>query len=42
MYARVIALEYDDWKAWYDEQADDVEAAEEAAAEGREQQEQAG
>jgi cytochrome c oxidase subunit II len=34
MYARVIALPYDEWKAWYDKQA-----AEEAAAKGREQQE---
>jgi cytochrome c oxidase subunit 2 len=40
MYARVIGLEYDDWKAWYDKQATDVEAAEEAAAKGRAEQEQ--
>ena len=42
MYARVIGLEYDDWREWYDRQADSIEAAEEAAAEGREQQEQGG
>jgi cytochrome c oxidase subunit II len=35
MYASVVALPYDDWKAWYDRQATDLEAAEEAAAEGR-------
>ena len=40
MYARVIALDYPDWKAWYDKQADDIEAAEKAAAAGRKQQEQ--
>ena len=39
MYARVIALPYDEWKAWYDKQAEEVKAAEEAAAEGRKQQE---
>ena len=39
MYARVIALPYDEWKAWYDRQAADIKAAEEAAAEGRKQQE---
>ena len=38
MYARVIALPYDEWKAWYDRQAADIKAAEEAAAEGRKQQ----
>jgi cytochrome c oxidase subunit II len=37
MYASVIALPYDEWKAWYDRQATDLEAAEEAAAEGRQQ-----
>jgi cytochrome c oxidase subunit 2 len=42
MYARVIGLEYDDWKAWYDKQATDVEAAEKEAAEGRAEQEQGG
>jgi cytochrome c oxidase subunit 2 len=35
MYAKVIALPYDDWKAWYDRQATDIAAAEQAAAEGR-------
>jgi cytochrome c oxidase subunit II len=39
MYARVIALPYPEWRAWYDRQADAIEAAEEAAAEGREEQE---
>jgi cytochrome c oxidase subunit 2 len=39
MYASVQALEYDDWKAWYDRQARDIEAAEKAAAAGREEQE---
>jgi cytochrome c oxidase subunit 2 len=42
MYARVIALPYDEWKAWYDRQATEIEAAEKAAAEGRKQQEQEG
>jgi cytochrome c oxidase subunit 2 len=37
MYARVIALPYDEWREWYDRQAADIDAAEEAAAEGREQ-----
>jgi cytochrome c oxidase subunit 2 len=40
MYARVIALPFDDWKAWYDKQADDLAAAKQAAAQGREQQQQ--
>jgi len=35
MYARVIALPFDEWKAWYDKQAGDLEAAEQAAAAGR-------
>jgi cytochrome c oxidase subunit II len=35
MYARVIALPYDEWRAWYDRQATAIEEAEEAAAEGR-------
>jgi cytochrome c oxidase subunit II len=39
MYARVIALPYEEWRAWYDRQAEDIEAAEEAAAEGRAEQE---
>jgi cytochrome c oxidase subunit II len=37
MYARVIALPYDEWKAWYDRQATAIEEAEEAAAEGRQE-----
>ena len=40
MYASVVALPYDDWKAWYDRQAADLKAAEEAAAEGRRQLEE--
>jgi cytochrome c oxidase subunit II len=40
MYASVRALPFDEWKAWYDRQAEDITAAEEAAAEGREQLEQ--
>jgi cytochrome c oxidase subunit 2 len=39
MYASVIALPYEEWKAWYDDQAEEIEAAEEAAAQGREEQE---
>jgi cytochrome c oxidase subunit II len=35
MYARVIALPFDEWKAWYDRQSTDLEAAKEAAAAGR-------
>ena len=35
MYASVVALPYDEWKAWYDRQATDLKAAEQAAAEGR-------
>jgi cytochrome c oxidase subunit II len=37
MYASVVALPYDEWKAWYDRQAADLKAAEEAAAAGRKQ-----
>ena len=37
MYASVVALPYDDWKAWYDRQAADLKAAEAAAAAGRKQ-----
>jgi cytochrome c oxidase subunit II len=37
MYGRVIGLRYDDWRAWYDRKAQDIEAAQEAAAERREQ-----
>jgi cytochrome c oxidase subunit II len=40
MVARVIGLPYDEWKAWYDKRATDIEAAEEAAAKGRAEQEQ--
>jgi len=40
MYASVIALPYDDWKAWYDRQATDLKAAEDAAAAGRREQQQ--
>ena len=40
MYARVIALPFDEWKAWYDRQATNLEAAKEAAAEGRKRLEQ--
>jgi cytochrome c oxidase subunit II len=35
MYARVIALPFEEWQQWYDQQATDIEAAQEAAAEGR-------
>jgi cytochrome c oxidase subunit 2 len=37
MYARVIALPYEEWRAWYDRQATAIEEAEEAAAEGRQE-----
>jgi cytochrome c oxidase subunit 2 len=37
MYASVVALPFDEWREWYDRQAADLEAAEQAAAEGREQ-----
>jgi cytochrome c oxidase subunit 2 len=37
MYARVIGLPYDEWRAWYDDQATAIEEAEEAAAEGRQE-----
>jgi cytochrome c oxidase subunit II len=37
MYASVHVLPYDEWKAWYDRQATDLKAAEEAAAAGRKQ-----
>jgi cytochrome c oxidase subunit 2 len=40
MYASVVALPFDEWKAWYDRQAADLKAAEEAAAAGRKQFEQ--
>jgi cytochrome c oxidase subunit 2 len=35
MYAAVIAMPYDQWKAWYDTQAAELKAAQEAAAAGR-------
>jgi cytochrome c oxidase subunit 2 len=35
MIGRVIGLRYADWKAWYDRQAADVKAAQEAAAKQR-------
>jgi cytochrome c oxidase subunit II len=37
MLARVVALPYEEWRAWFDRQARDLEAAKQAAAEGREQ-----
>jgi cytochrome c oxidase subunit II len=37
MLARVIALPYDDWKAWYDGKADALEQAKKDAAEERKQ-----
>jgi cytochrome c oxidase subunit 2 len=40
MYARVIGLPYEQWKAWYDKQAAEIKSAEEAAAKGRAQLEQ--
>jgi cytochrome c oxidase subunit II len=40
MYAKVIGLPYEEWKAWFDKQAEDIKSAEEAAAEGREELEQ--
>ena len=40
MYARVRALPFAEWQQWYDQQASDIEAAEEAAAEGRKELEQ--
>jgi len=35
MYARVIGLPFEEWRAWYDRQAADIATAEEQAAEGR-------
>ena len=32
MLARVIGLPYDEWKAWYDRKADELEQAEDDAA----------
>jgi cytochrome c oxidase subunit 2 len=40
MYARVIALPYDRWKAWYDRQAADIKQAQKDAAAGRKKLEQ--
>jgi len=40
MYAKVIALPYEEWRAWYDRQATEIKAAEEAAAESRNQQQE--
>jgi cytochrome c oxidase subunit II len=37
MYARVIALPYGEWRAWYDRQATAIDEAEQAAAEGRDE-----
>jgi cytochrome c oxidase subunit 2 len=37
MYASVVALPFDEWREWYDQQATDLANAEEAAAEGRQQ-----
>jgi cytochrome c oxidase subunit II len=38
MYARVHALPYDEWKAWYDREAAAITASQKAAAEGRAKQ----
>ncbi len=40
MYASVVALPFDEWKAWYDREADALQAAKDAAAKGREELEQ--
>jgi cytochrome c oxidase subunit II len=37
MLARVIALPYDDWKAWYDRKADELQTAKDEAAKERKQ-----
>jgi cytochrome c oxidase subunit II len=37
MHARVIALPFDEWKAWYDRKADELQQAQDDAAEEREQ-----
>jgi cytochrome c oxidase subunit 2 len=39
MYAKVIALPFEEWKAWYDRQAADIKTAEQDAARERQQQE---
>ena len=40
MYASVVALPFDEWKAWYDREAADLQAAKDAAAKGREELQQ--
>jgi cytochrome c oxidase subunit 2 len=37
MYGRVIGLRYADWKAWFDKQATEIKAAQQAAAKERKQ-----
>jgi cytochrome c oxidase subunit 2 len=37
MYARVIGLRYDDWRAWYDGKVRSIEQAREQAAQTREE-----
>jgi cytochrome c oxidase subunit 2 len=37
MYASVVALPFDEWREWYDRQATDLKAAQEAAAAGRDE-----
>jgi cytochrome c oxidase subunit II len=37
MYGRVIGLRYQDWKAWYDRQAQDIKTAQQDAAQERKQ-----
>jgi cytochrome c oxidase subunit 2 len=39
MYAKVIALPFEEWKAWYDRQAADIKTVEQDAARERQQQE---
>jgi cytochrome c oxidase subunit 2 len=39
MYAKVIALPFEEWKAWYDRQAADIKTAEQDAAKERARQE---
>ena len=41
MYASVVALPFDEWKDWYDQQAEDLQAAKDAAAAGRQELEAA-
>jgi cytochrome c oxidase subunit 2 len=40
MYASVVALPFDEWKEWYDRQADDLQSAKDAAAAGRKELEE--